>query len=398
MITVHKADLFIKHNTVEFPICIRAFDQTLGLVLEENIFADRDFPAFDKSLMDGIAIRKSAYQKGVRKFRIVGTQPAGVKAKSIKNDDECIEIMTGAVVANGSDCIIPVEQYIYKNGDAIISQSLEVQSLNYIRYRGSDYKFKDLILAKGTILGPPQISVLASVGKSRVKVRSKPRCAIISTGDEIVDVQSKIKSYQSRKSNSNFVQCALDKTRLIDSDSFHCPDNFNKILALTKKSLKNYDSVIFIGGVSKGKYDFIPKVLEFLKVKTIFHTVAQKPGHPLLFAMTRRRKAIFALPGNPQSTQVCTYRYVIPYFKKCIGINEKSENIKVNKNIIGLKNKTHYALVKKIITQDGTTYAKLINSGGSGDVLSSGKSDGFIEIPPLKTLLTNNTIVKYYEW
>ncbi len=370
MVSVSSAESHILSQAKPFGFELCALKDAYGRVLLENIRADRDQPDFNKALMDGIAISFSAWKNGVRKFEIQSIIPAGTAPLTLKNRNHCFQIMTGAVLPKGADCVVPIESVHIDNDIAALREGSQLKQGQFIRTRGADAKKGDTILKKGIKLYPAQIGIIASVGKSKLKVCKRPRIAIISTGDELVDIHKPIKSYQTRLSNAYALENLFQQSGLAQAETFHLPDNKKILYSKIKLLLDQYDILVLSGGVSMGEFDFVPQVLSSLKVKALFHKVVQKPGKPFWFGIDKRRKPVFALPGNPVSTMICAYRYILPYLYHASGIKLKKEHISA-KNLPDFKSDlTHFLLVK-----DG----QIIPSGGSGDFISLGRADGFIE-------------------
>ena len=385
MISPSEAHRLILHNAKLFPIETVALSKAVGRVLRENIISDRDQPPFNKSLMDGIAISYDTWQKGQRTFNVEAIVPPGIAPKPLKDHTHCVRIMTGAVIPKGCDCVIPIEQ-INIEGDVAQSRDWTmIKKYQSIRLQGTDGKKGEILLKSGCRLWAPHIGIAASVGKVKVKVSALPKIAVISTGDELVDIQKPIKQYQTRLSNSYALQALLNQAQLGDVQIFHLRDNENLLLQGIKNILSKFDVLILSGGVSMGDFDYIPKVLGQLGIKQLFHKVSQKPGKPFWFGLAKNSKAVFALPGNPVSTQICAYRYVIPYLKKASGLEVKQEFIPVLDRVNIQSDLTHFLPVAQ---------GRLITISGSGDFSSLAKADGFVEYESYKV----QNLWPYFSW
>ena len=399
MITINEADKLIAQNIKDFPIVEKPLEECYGAVLREDIRADRDFPAFDKVLMDGIAIAISSYQKGTRNFKIEETQAAGKEALSLKTADGCIEIMTGAVIPQGCNAVIPLEQIKITDSHAVVEDSLSLQLMQNVNPKGAHYRQGDQLLSRGSVLLPPQIAVCACVGKAALKVSPKLKAAIISTGDEIVDIDRKVKPFQVRKSNAYAVHAALEMTHLFAAAMFHIKDDKKNLLQDIGSILKKFDVLVLSGGVSMGKFDFIPEVLRELGVEVIFHKVKQKPGKPFWFGRDKSGKAVFALPGNPVSTQIGVYRYVIPHLKRALGIYPNSKKYGVLTEDFEPKTSLAYFLPVTIApSEDGRLLASPLKLAGSDDLGTLAKSDGFVEIPAETKFVEKGLPLALYRW
>jgi len=241
------------------------------------------------------------------------------------------------------------------------------------------------LLKAGCRLWAPHIGIAASVGKVKIKVSALPKIAVISTGDELVDIQKPVKPCQTRLSNSYAIQALLHQAQLGDVQIFHLRDNQKLMFQGIKNILSKFDCLILSGGVSMGEFDYVPKVLGQLGIKQSFHKVSQKPGKPFWFGTTKSGKAIFALPGNPVSTQICAYRYVIPYLKKASGLEVKQEFISVLERVNIQSDMTHFLPVAQ---------GRLVTISGSGDFVSLAQADGFIEYESHKS----QNLWPYFSW
>jgi len=369
MISPSEAIRVILHQAKLFPIETIPLSKSVGRVLRENIISDRHQPPFNKSLMDGIAISFDVWQKGQRTFNIEAIVPAGVAPKPLKKNTDCVRIMTGAMVPKGCDCVIPLEQIHIEGDTAQCKDWTMIKKHQSIRLEGADGKKGEVLLKSGCRLWAPHIGIAASVGKVKIKVSALPKIAVISTGDELVDIHKPIKQYQTRLSNSYALQALLNQAQLGETEIFHLRDQEELLLRGIKDLLTKFDLLILSGGVSMGEYDYVPKVLNQLGIKQSFHMVSQKPGKPFWFGMARS-KPVFALPGNPVSTQICAYRYVIPYLKKASGLDVKQEFIPVLDRVTIQSDLTHFLPVAQ---------GRLIKINGSGDFSSLALADGFIE-------------------
>ncbi len=398
MITVEEADNIIAGNLNLFPVEKCHITKAHGKILREDLLADRDAPPFHRVAMDGIAIKESSWEKGHRNFFIQETQRAGEQALILKDDNYCIEVMTGAVLPEGCDCVIKVEDLTVKDNIAIINDGLKLEKMNNIHLMASDHKQGDILVNRGTKLLSTHIAVAASVGKVEITVAKSPGIAIISTGDELVDVDQDVKPFQIRMSNSYAIQAALKQADFERVSIFHIPDD-QKILAdkLTD-ILESFEVLILSGGVSMGKFDYIPAVLSDLGVQKKFHKISQKPGKPFWFGVSSKNKPVFALPGNPVSTLVCFQKYILPNLEKAMGIiNIENGFAMLSEEIKFSKPLTNFLPVK-INNEQGKIIASPIRNNGSGDYASLVNSDGFIELHKDKDIFPEGSIIPLYKW
>jgi len=381
MITSQKASEIILNNTENFGVEEIPFLESLGRILKEDITADRDFPPFNRVSMDGIAILSESFSKGIKQFSIEGIQAAGSEQLELKNAANCMEVMTGAVLPKNTDAVIPYEQVIIENGNASI-QIDEVKHLQNVHLQGNDRNKKDLLIQKNTVISPAEIGVFATVGKSSVKVAKQPKILIISTGDELIDVSKNPLPHQIRRSNVYTLVSLLERLK-IKVQTEHITDNKPLLKKKISQFLEDYDVLIFSGAVSKGKFDFLPEVLDEIGVEKLFHKVKQRPGKPFWFGK-KNSKTIFAFPGNPVSTFIGCLKYFYPWYKKSCGIDFQNQNKAILDNDFSFKPELTYFLQVRVENKNGKVYAKPIVGKGSGDLANLADADAFIELPDNK--------------
>jgi molybdopterin molybdotransferase len=377
MIPVSEATSIIQSHSIETGMEEIAIQLACGRILREEVRADRDFPPFDRVTMDGIAINFQAFKKGARKFPIEGIQAAGEQTKQLNNMEACIEVMTGAMLPVGTDAIVRYEDLEIKDQFATLLIQ-DVQKNQNIHTQGQDAKRNEILIAPGITLSPAEVALLASVGKKTVLVSSFPKTAIISTGDELVPVDLIPLPYQIRRSNSYALQSALLELGC-QADQYHIPDQEEILETEVKKILAHYQLIIFSGGVSKGKFDFVPQTLERNGIQKRFHQVSQKPGKPLWFG-TSSKHVVFALPGNPVSTYMCFYRYIKPWLIKSLNGSEKEKTVILAQDF-SFKPPLTYFLQVSVRYEKGQPKAFPVAGGGSGDFANLKEVDGFIELP-----------------
>jgi len=260
MITVEEAEKLILAQAADYGAEIVPFEQALGRVLAEDIKADRDLPPFNRVTMDGIAVKYEAIENGISTFRIKGTQAAGEEPVMIEETNECVEIMTGAILPSSADTVIRYEDLELRAGLATLVTN-EIKRDQNIHFKGKDKKQNDVVAASGQVITPALVSLMASVGEVEVRVKRLPRVVIISSGNELVKVHETPSAYQTRQSNGYTIQAIL-KQHSLDADLLHVPDDPVIIKKQLKNCLQNYDVLLLSGGVSMGKFDYIPKALE----------------------------------------------------------------------------------------------------------------------------------------
>ncbi len=399
MVTVPQADSILEKNPVSYPALRVQLGSAAGCVLREHVVADRDLPPFDRATMDGIAVNSASFSRGFRDFPIEGLQKAGSPALSLRSRNACLEITTGAVMPKGYDCVVPVEYVRIQNRVAKVNNESTVRSGINVHRKGSDACKGDILLRTGCRLSTAQVAVAAAVGKSRILVTKIPAVALVGTGNELVEIDQPVRSFEIRRSNTCALAAGLTLNGYTDVQRFHIPDDQRKMRVGLKKILQKYDVIILSGGVSKGKLDFVPKILEELGVTVLFHKVQQRPGGPLLFGKTSDGKPVFGLPGNPVSTQICLYRYVLPYLNKAIGLVPRAADYAALSEAVTIKTALTYFLPVAVRSaKDGQRNASPIFPQNSGDFVSLAKSDGFIELPAETFRFRKGSAHCFYGW
>ena len=378
MISVQEASNIIMKaarplGTITVPLA-----EATGKILQESLAADQDFPPFDRVMMDGIALNMEAWQNGRRVFKIQGMQTAGAPPLTLESSTNCLEVMTGAMLPQGTDVVVRYEDISVEDGTARVNIE-ELEGWKNIHKKGTDKQKGEVLLAKGTPISPAEIAVLATVGRSMVKVSKWPRVAIISTGDELVDVSEIPEPYQIRRSNSYALQSALHEWG-VAAKMHHLPDDKDQMLEALRQILEDNDCIIMSGGVSKGKRDYVPEALDQLGVQQLFHRVKQRPGKPFWFGTAPGEKAVFAFPGNPVSAFMCFYRYFRPWLLLSAGISQDRQFAVLGKDFEFFPDLTYFLQVK-VKNQDGRLTADPVAGRGSGDLANLLQADAFLELP-----------------
>ncbi len=382
MISSQEALQIILNNTQDFGIEEIPFLEAIGRVLKEDIKADRDFPPFNSVRMDGIAISFKAFTEGNRVFRIEGIQAAGSAQLTLKNMSNCLEVMTGAVLPHDADTVIRYEDLHISDGKATITIDVITEGQN-VHEQGRDRKTNDVLIKKNCELSPAEIGVLATVGKDSVIVAKQPKIMIVSTGDELVEVTKNPLKHQIRRSNVYTLVSLLERLG-IQAETAHIPDEKLQLKKKIAQFLKSYDVLLFSGAVSKGKFDFLPEVLNELGVKKLFHKVKQRPGKPFFFGVTeqmRKKIPVFAFPGNPVSTFVGCVKYFYPWYKKSVDLVFENFDKAILAKDFRFNPELTYFLQVKLENKKGLIVAVPVAGNGSGDLANLSNADAFLELP-----------------
>jgi len=353
--------------------------ESTGHVLAEPVLADRDFPPFDRSTRDGIAINYAAFEGGRITFPIEGVLSAGLPQQTLGSADHCFEIMTGAVVPVHADTVVMYEDVTIENGHAkIVSLPLKGQ---HIHRKGSDGTRGKVLLEPNLRINAAEIGILATVGKSKVTVKKLPKVCVISTGDELVEITETPLPQQIRKSNTLSLHAALSRENIIPK-LLHLMDDKKVIHQTLTSALREFDVILLSGGVSKGKFDFVPEVLEALGVEKVFHRVAQRPGKPFWFGIQKEANTkVFSFPGNPVSTFANYHIYFVPWLYGGLGISYPKKEVILDKDIQNELPLTRFIQVDTYL-EKGKLMAEPIPDGGSGDLASLSRSNGFVCLSP----------------
>ncbi len=388
MITVQQAtEIIMESNFATKEERVKLQD-ALGRRLAVNVQADRDLPPFHRATMDGIAINFSYFQSGQREFVIEGIQAAGQPQLVLKDPSQCVEIMTGAMLPEGLDTVVRYEDITVANQRAIINVDT-VEKGQSIHRRGIDATAGETVLERNQILTPAEIALLASIGYPEVQVFRNDAVAIVSTGDELVEIDQIPQQWQIRRSNGSALAAALHELH-IPSKQFHLPDNEALLEKAMQEILSQHSWVIITGGVSKGKFDFVPAVLAKLGVQKLFHQVKQRPGKPLWFGRSSTN-TVFALPGNPVSTFMCFYRYIRPAI-----IRSRHQASAILATDFTFKPDLTYFLQVKVNNEQGKWMAYPIPGEGSGDFANLRHVDGFLELPSERSSFPKGESFPYY--
>jgi molybdopterin molybdotransferase len=399
LITPRLAEEAIYSRLTCLPIESLPLTQCVGATLRENIYAERDQPPFDRVAMDGMAVDSEALRRGLKRFRVQGVQAAGAPPLKLGSGDVAIEVMTGAILPAGSDCVIPVEQIEVAEGYASLSTAVANSPYQNVVRRGSDTRQGTLLLEAGTLLRAPEIAVAASAGMARVRVSSQPAVMIVSTGDELIEPGDPIADYQVRRSNAYAVAATLRTRGLGRVGDDHVPDDEVLMRERLALHLTTHEVVVLSGGVSMGKFDLVPKVLQQLGVQQVFHKIAQRPGKPMWFGIGPQGQAVFGLPGNPVSTLVCLIRYVIPAISEAMGTKRAPPERLALAAPVTFQQALTYFLPVAIEHDDwGRPWANPRRTNGSGDFLSLTGTDGFVELPPGPNTYPKGFVTTVYRW
>jgi molybdopterin molybdotransferase len=351
------------------------FLEAAGRVLREDITAAYDVPQGDNTAMDGYAVRADDIANAPVTLRVIEDLPAGTIAKKKLESGTAIRIMTGALLPEGADTVAHVE--ITDAGSDVVTVNSSLKRGTNVRYRGEDMRQGDVVLRAGQPIGAAEIGVLAGVQKTVVRVGRRPVVAIISTGDEIVDVDAPRPFGKVVNSNSYSLAALIAETGAIPRMIGIVEDTLEATMKAIESATES-DFIISTGGVSVGAYDYVKDALDSLGAETKFWQVAMKPGKPVVLSRVRER-LYFGLPGNPVSCMVSFHLFVAPSLHKAMGQTENLTPPIVRTRIsAALKSKgdrRNYLRVR-VVAENGELVSHPMASQGSGVSTSMVQANG----------------------
>jgi molybdopterin molybdotransferase len=399
MLTTAEASRAIAESIPKFDSEIVAFEKSTGRVLRQIVTAERDQPPFDRVTMDGIAIQFASFVAGNRRFTVQGTQHAGDAVQTLRSDQNCIEIMTGAVLPKGCDCIIPVERITVANNISTIESDYPAEARQFIHPQGSDHRAGHEVLKPGIVISPMDIAIIASCGLDKIAVSRAPVVRVISTGNELVPAGRPIAAHQIRLSNGPALVAMLSLQGFTNSRHEHLQDDPDLLERELGRHLQEANVLILSGGVSMGQADYVPQVLDKLGVRMVFHKISQRPGKPMWFGIGPGGQVVFALPGNPVSSLVCCRQYVLPALFRAAGRAAVPARYAALAEHIEFRAKlTCFLPVRITSLEDGSSSATPVPTNTSGDFASLGGTDGYVELRREESDFAAGTIVPLHLW
>lgn len=385
MISIDKALRIIERASK--PLGTERIDlaDSIGRVLAENVVADTDLPPFDRSQMDGYALRARDTRRVPVNLLVVGESAAGSGWHHELKTGEAVRIMTGAPVPAGADTVQKVE--LAKELNGFVSLIDSVGKAQNIVKKGSEIRKGEVVLKARTVVTPEMVATPAAFGYARLKVAKRPRVAIIPTGSEIVPVVRKPKRDQIRDSNSVVLRAFCDRAGAATTVFQNVGDELEPLSKTIRSALREHDVVVTTGGVSVGKYDLTKAAFAKVGAKIAFEKVALKPGKPTVFA-TRSKKLLFGLPGNPVSAAVTFHLFVrraIMLMQSASGSAAERGFAVLNSPLKGNRLRDSYLAATFATSADGKLIAVPLPSAGSSDLVSFARAEALIVVPKATT-------------
>ena len=334
----------LNNNTLKIGSEIVSIKDALNRISSKEVIAKSDYPADDNTAFDGFAVNSKETKNTFQKFKILKTIAAGDNPYIKKVPKlSCIEVMTGAIIKKPFDTIIPIEDIEFfpskQNAKYIIIKK-KIKKSEFIRPKGSDYKKGNKIIRKGELINPAHILSLKTLGIDKVLVKKKVNIVFYPSGNELSDKKN-IPSWKIRNSNTIYLNSLIKSLPVNFTVQKILRDKDQKLFKkqISKELKSKTDILITSGAVSKGKFDFIPSVINQFKLKNHFKGVAIRPGKPIMFAKFNNNKCFFGLPGNPISSVACFRFFVIPLLFKSLGLKAEKPIFAKLKNKFSKKKK-----------------------------------------------------------
>jgi molybdopterin molybdotransferase len=386
----------------------------LGQVLSEDAISDLDSPPFDKSLMDGYAVRTADVAGGPKQLRVVEEVMAGQVPRKPVGPGEAIRIMTGAPIPLGADAVVPVEQTRLNAGDReAFKVHIDAPNLTVgknILKRGSSTLRGTRVIPKGRLLRPQEIGALAELGKSEVSINRAPRVSVLATGNELVPIDEVPGPGQIRNSNEPMLVAQLRNMGAIPSSLGVARDDPADLRNRINQGLL-HDVLMLSGGVSAGELDLVPGVLVAAGVRNVFHKVRVKPGQPLWFgvaeghsnpagAASPARCYVFGLPGNPVSSMVCCELFVRPALRRMMGIDPavpEPVRARLTRQHFSGGNRPTYHPARCVPSETGFK-VEPVKWAGSADLCATVEANAMALFPGEEQLYEAGTLLDVYLW
>ena len=397
MISVAEAIQIVKEQTRRLATEKVAIHESLDRVLAEDIVADTDLPPFNRSQMDGYAVRAEDTNDAPVRLRIVGESAAGKGWHHQLKEGEAVRIMTGAPVPQGADAVQQVELAHELKDNTVVELLESVALAKSIVERGSEITRGETILRPGVVINPAMQAVLASFGYATVEVSRKTRVAVMATGSELVAVDQAPGQDQIRDSNNYSIAAYAQRAGAVVERLPLTGDITADLATAFDNAAKSCDVLVTSGGVSMGVYDFTKVALKELGAELFFERVALRPGKPTVFARLPNGTLVFGLPGNPVSVSVTFNLFARTSLLAMQGANDPAlaaENSVLAKPVKGSPDRESYLPAQLTTNDDGELVAFPLKWGGSSDFIAFARATTLVIIPAGVKMMNSNTIVK----
>ncbi len=364
--------------------CCLSVGKSGGYILSSPVFAQIDLPPFDKSAMDGYAIfgKEEKSQLEVVDLTAAGQAPSDKLASG-----NTVQILTGAPVPKGAGKVVP-QEFVRREDDKICLKCDLREIASNICVKGEDIKSGDFLYSVGTRISPCKLATMAYAGVSHVNVFAKPSVCVITTGSEVASVGTKKSEYGIYNANAELLQELLSK-ETTKADHFHLGDDYKQTKKFLNDKIDKYDFLIFTGGASVGKFDFVKQALSYVGAQEIFSGLSIKPARPT-GCYFYQNKFVFSLPGNPVAVYLAYLLFVLPVLRAMQGRSYSPFNkVKIAQDL-PVKRSKRESFIPVKFTKDGVS---LLEYNGPADIFHLSFADGFLQIPPEITVLNGQVNV-----
>lgn len=375
IITARKPSCTPKTEILEFA---QDPSRALGRILSEPVVSDRNYPPFNRSIRDGFAVRASDATGPGAKLRLIGESRAGVAFAGALGAGESVRILTGAAVPKGASAVV-MQEYAREEGEFVVLEQAAKIGQYYV-HAGAEARAGEVVIARGTRLGYAELAMAAEVGRVRVVVNRRPRVAILSTGDEVVEVDQTPGPFQIRNSNTISLAAQVALAGGEPMPLLNARDDRADLREKIEQGLRA-DILIMSGGVSVGKYDLVEQALRELGAEFFFDEVALRPGKPAVFGWCKE-KPVFGLPGNPVSTMVTFELFAVPAIELLSCYTPQALPFFRAKLAHALNEKpgvAHY-LPARVSWPNGEPHVELMLWEGSGDIGAVVRGNCFVKL------------------
>jgi len=397
MISVAEAIQIVIEQTQVLTTERLSIQDSLGRVLAQDVIADTDLPPFNRSQMDGYAVRSEETQSVPVRLRIVGESAAGKGWHHEMHEGQAVRIMTGAPVPLGADAVQQVELTHELKDNTVVELLESVEAGRSIVNRGSEVTKGETVLRSGSILNPAMLAVLASFGCAEVEVRRRPSVSVMATGSELVTVDQVPGQDQIRDSNNYSIGAYAVRAGATVERLPLIGDNTASLKRAIEKASKRCDMIVTSGGVSMGIYDFTKTALQELGAELFFERVALRPGKPTVFGRLPNGTMVFGLPGNPVSVSVTFNLFARTSLLAMQGATEpslKPETGVLAKSVKGNIDRESYLPAQLTTNDDGQLVVFPLKWGGSSDFVAFAAATALLNIPAGTGKVATDSLVK----
>ncbi len=384
MISVAEAIQIVRQQTAPLATERVRIEQTLARVLAADVIADTDLPPFDRSQMDGYAVRAQDVSAVPARLRIVGESAAGKGWHNQLEEGQAVRIMTGAPVPAGADSVQQVELTTELKDGTVVELLETVETGRSIVKRGSEIKAGEIVLRAGTTINAAMMAVLAAFGYAQVEVFQRPRVAVLATGSELVPVDRKPGQDQIRDSNNYSISAYAELAGAVTERMPLTGDETSLLKDQITEAAKRCDLIVTSGGVSMGVYDLTKAALKELDAEIFFERVALRPGKPTVFARLPNGTLVFGLPGNPVSVSVTFNLFARAALLAMQGTAEpalKRETAVLARSVKGTADRESYLPAQLTSNDDAELVAFPLKWGGSSDFVAFALTTALVIVP-----------------